>query len=88
MLHDQRLVLTPRESEVLRLLLQKAGDPINKQYILDRLSNHDDEMTAEAIEVIIHRLRKKLSESDVQITTLRGIGYCLEPIADGADSVN
>ena len=88
MLHDQRLVLTPRESEVLRLLLQKAGDPINKQYILDRLSTHDDEMTAEAIEVIIHRLRKKLSESDVQITTLRGIGYCLEPIADGADSVN
>lgn len=81
-LKNQRLELTPRESEVLRLLIQNTGDPINKHYILDRLSNHDEEMTAEAIEVIIHRLRKKLSESDVQITTLRGIGYCLEPIAD------
>lgn len=57
-LNEQRLVLTPRETEVLRLLLQKAGDPINKQYILDRLSNHGDEMNSEAIEVIIHRLRK------------------------------
>lgn len=80
-LQNQRLILTPRETEVLRLLLQKTGDPVNKQYIFDRLTDPGDEMTLDAIEVIIHRLRKKLHESDVQISTLRGIGYCLEPVS-------
>lgn len=78
-LQQKTLALTPRESEVLRILLQKSGEPINKTFILNRLSDTDDELTAEAIEVMIHRLRKKLQNSDVQITTLRGIGYCLEP---------
>ncbi|NEN76149.1 response regulator [Pelistega sp. NLN82] len=74
------LSLTPRESEVLRILLQKSGEPINKQFILDRLTNIDEHFNLDAIEVIIHRLRKKLHQSDIQITTLRGIGYCLEPV--------
>lgn len=79
-LQHKTISLTPRESEVLRILLQKSGEPVNKQFILDRLSGTDDDLTAEAIEVMIHRLRKKLLNSDVQITTLRGIGYCLEAI--------
>lgn len=77
------LQLTPRETETLRVLMQRSGEPVSKQYILDRLTERDDEdIGPEAIEVLIHRLRKKLQRSDVQITTLRGIGYCLEPIAD------
>lgn len=62
-------------------MIQRSGEPVNKQFILDRLTDRDDEiMNVEAVEVIIHRLRKKLQASDVQITTLRGIGYCLEPL--------
>ncbi|MCQ9329755.1 response regulator [Pelistega suis] len=79
-LHQKTLSLTPRESEVLRILLQKSGEPVSKVFILDRLSDTDDELTADAIEVMVHRLRKKLQNSDIQITTLRGIGYCLEPM--------
>ena len=74
------LPVTPRESEVLRILIQRSGEPVNKQFILDRLVERGDEViNVEAVEVLIHRLRKKLQSSDVQITTLRGIGYSLEP---------
>lgn len=75
------LAVSPRESEVLRILVQRSGEPVNKQYILDRLNAADeDDINIEAIEVLIHRLRKKLQHSDVQITTLRGVGYCLEAV--------
>lgn len=86
-LKDKLLQITPRENEVLRILIQRSGEPVKKQYILERLSEHgDEEISVDAIEVLIHRLRKKLQNSDVQITTLRGIGYCLEPIsADDTD---
>lgn len=78
-LNDAVLQVTPRESEVLRILIQRSGEPVNKQFILERLTDRDDEViNIEAVEVIVHRLRKKLQPSDVQITTLRGIGYCLE----------
>lgn len=84
-LNDTLLPVTPRESEVLRILIQRSGEPVNKQFILDRLTERDEEViNPEAVEVIIHRLRKKLQASDVQITTLRGIGYCLEPVHEEA----
>ena len=80
-LDNAALPVTPREGEVLRILVQRSGEPVNKAFILDRLTERDDEtINVEAIEVIIHRLRKKLQGSDVQISTLRGIGYCLEPL--------
>lgn len=81
---DELLQLTPRESKVLSILIQKSEEPVNKKFILDRILDHnqDEEINIEAIEVIIHRLRKKLLSSNVQITTLRGIGYCLETIPD------
>ncbi len=74
---DAPLELTPREHSMLRVLIQHAGEPMSKQKIMDRMFSYDADIQLEAIEVIAHRLRKKLSGS-VQITTLRGIGYVLE----------
>ena len=48
-----------------------------QQKIVDRMFSYDADIHLEAIEVIAHRLRKKLSHS-VQIRTLRGLGYVLE----------
>lgn len=76
-LHDTLLELTPREHSMLRVLVQHAGEPMSKQKIVDRMFSFDADIQLEAIEVIAHRLRKKLSGT-VQITTLRGIGYVLE----------
>ncbi|MYZ41961.1 response regulator [Schauerella aestuarii] len=74
----QPMALSPREHAVLRVLIQRSGEPMNKQHILDRIVSDDSEINLEAIEVLVHRLRKKLATTSVQIVTLRGMGYSLE----------
>jgi len=78
----QPLQLSPREHAVLRVLIQRSGEPINKQQILDRIQTDDSDINLEAIEVLVHRLRKKLADTGVQIVTLRGMGYCLEAVLE------
>ena len=80
---DKVLNLSPREHAVLRLLIQKQGDPLSKQQIVDRLVSMESDLNPDAVEVIVHRLRKKLGEGRVQIVTLRGVGYLLEPEDEG-----
>jgi two-component system response regulator TctD len=80
---DKVLTLSPREHGVLRLLIQKQGDPLSKQQIVDRLVSMESDLNPDAVEVIVHRLRKKLGEGRVQIITLRGVGYLLEPDDEG-----
>lgn len=79
-LDGEALALTPREFAVLRTLMLKSGEPVSKQFILDRLLDADSDLSLEAIEVIIHRLRRKLPTTAVEIATLRGIGYCLQKV--------
>ncbi|OZI77023.1 response regulator [Bordetella genomosp. 12] len=74
----QNLHLSPKEYAVLRVLIQRSGEPINKQQILDRIQGEDSDVNLEAIEVLVHRLRKKLAGTGVQIVTMRGMGYSLE----------
>ncbi|MYN12913.1 response regulator [Pusillimonas sp. TS35] len=75
----QPLALSPREFALLKVLIQKSGEPVSKQHILDRISPDDHDINIEAIEVLVHRLRKKLVNTGTHIETLRGMGYCLEP---------
>ena len=72
------LTLRPREHAVLRTLIQRSGEPMTKQEILDRVFSDDQDVHPEAVEVLVHRLRKRLAHSPVRITTLRGLGYVLE----------
>ncbi|CAM5782740.1 response regulator [Ottowia pentelensis] len=80
-LHGQPLALTPREHAVLRVLIQHLGEPLSKTEILDRVVSDAHDVSPEAVEVLVHRLRKRLDGSGVRITTLRGLGYVLEPAA-------
>jgi two-component system response regulator TctD len=77
-LGHEALSLTPREHAVLRALIQHSGQPLSKQEILDRVFSDDEEVHPEAVEVLVHRVRKRLVSSPVQITTVRGLGYVLE----------
>lgn len=77
-LHGEPLSLSPREQAVLRVLVQRSGEPFSKQQILDRVFPDDENVHPEAVEVFVHRLRKRLDGSGVRITTLRGLGYALE----------
>ena len=72
------LVLSAREVEVLEILLHHAGRVTAKEAIADRLAGWDEGVGENAVEVYIHRLRRKLEGSGVGIRTLRGLGYLLE----------
>ena len=72
------LELTPRERAVLEMMVARADSPVSKQVLSERIVGLDSSVSIEAIEVHIHRLRKKLEGSGVEIRTLRGLGYLLE----------
>src|SRR5258706_6877500 len=72
------LDLTPRERAVMEMLIARAGSPVSKQVLSDRIVGLDTSVSIEAIEVYIHRLRKKLPDSGVEIRPLPGLGYMLE----------
>lgn len=77
-LGGEALALAPREFAVLRVLIQHAGEPMAKQQILERVMPDERDVHPEAVEVIVHRLRKRLEHRGVRIATLRGLGYALE----------
>lgn len=81
-LNDNALDLSPRERAVLRVLLQRQGEPINKAQIALRVFSDDEDVHPEAVEVLIFRIRKKIANSGVRITTHRGLGYVLETDSD------
>ncbi len=70
--------LTARELAVLEILLQRTDTPIGKERIADLLSSWDEELTYNAVGIIVHRLRKKLESASITIKSLRGLGYRLE----------
>lgn len=72
------LELSGRELGVLELLLLRAGRVVSKEALVEHLCHWDAEMGDNAIEVYIHRLRKKLEAAEVQIRTVRGLGYMVE----------
>ena len=77
-LRGEPLALSPREHAVLRVLIQHLGEPLSKTEILDRVVSDARDVSPEAIEVLMHRLRKRLDGTGVRIATLRGLGYVLE----------
>ena len=55
----------------------KVGSTVSKQALIDAMFGLDDEPSADAVDIYIHRLRKKLEASQATIITLRGVGYLL-----------
>jgi two-component system response regulator TctD len=78
---ENLMSLTPREHAVLEALITRRGQAVSKEKLFNEVFALDDDANLDAIEIYIHRLRKKLeqvSAGAVAITTLRGIGYLLE----------
>ena len=76
---DMAIELSRRELDALELLMRRAGRVVSKSSIENTLYSLDDEIASNAIEVLIHRLRKRIQAAGatVYIHTLRGIGYLL-----------
>ncbi len=76
-LHGHPLELSARETAVLEILLQRVGRLVSKAQITNCLSEWEEDLTTNAIDIVMHRLRKKLEYSGVNIKTIRGLGYLI-----------
>ena len=74
---DVPLNLRRREHAILETLMLRQGKTVSKTTLMDSVYGLDDEPSADAIDIYIHRLRKHLASSSAQIMTLRGLGYIL-----------
>lgn len=77
-LHGERLLLPRREHALLRNLLLKSGEPLSRQQVIERVFSDEDDVLPTAVDVLVHRLRKRLENAGVRIATYRGLGYVLE----------
>jgi DNA-binding response OmpR family regulator len=77
-LDGESLALTGREWHLLRLLALEAPKVVSKRKLADSLSRWDKEVTDNAVEIYVSRLRAKLSAAALRLRTVRGIGYRLE----------
>jgi two-component system OmpR family response regulator len=77
--HDnQPIELSAREFAVLELLMMREGRVVSKEHMVNHLYGWGDEVGPNAIEVYVHRIRKKLEPLGCEIRTVRGMGYLME----------
>ena len=77
LLDGKRLEMSPREFELLFILMRAAPRLVAKRALVDALSERNLELNDAAVELYVSRLRKKLEGTGTGIRTLRGVGYQL-----------
>jgi DNA-binding response OmpR family regulator len=75
---ERPLELSVREWAVLEYLIQHAARVVSKQQIIDAILPWGEDLTLNAVEVYVSRLRIKLADAGIAIRTIRGFGYMLE----------
>ena len=75
--HDQKISLRNRELRLLEIFFNSPEIIFSKEQLTDRLFSISEEVTDNAIEVYVGRIRKKLNNTNLKIETVRGIGYRL-----------
>ena len=77
----QTIELSAREWAVLEYLIQQASRVVSKQQIIDAILPWGEEVTLNAVEVYVSRIRAKIASAGISIKTIRGFGYMLEQTA-------
>ena len=77
-LNGESIELSARETSLLEILLQRAGRLVSKDQLVSHLCEWGEEVSSNAIEVYVHRLRRKLETGGVRVVTIRGLGYRLD----------
>jgi DNA-binding response OmpR family regulator len=77
-IHDRPVDLTPREWALLELFLANPDRVLSKDRIAERLFTFDEQLSPNAIEVHVSRLRGKIEPGGAHIRTVRGFGYLWE----------
>lgn len=76
-LRGQEIELTKREAQVLEVLLKRVGQIIAKEEFIEEIDPHNIDLNASAVEVYIHRLRKKIKPEYLPIRNIKRCGYFL-----------
>ncbi|MBK4738771.1 response regulator transcription factor [Noviherbaspirillum pedocola] len=76
--HGMPIDLSARECAILEYLLRNTGRVVSKQQIIDAILPWGEEVTVNAVEVYLSRIRSKLADAGVAIRTVRGFGYMLD----------
>jgi DNA-binding response OmpR family regulator len=80
LLDTKPLGLTRKEYDLLELLIQNAGELVDREILLLRVWGYNNQIRTRTLDVHIRRLRKKIGEhSDVYIETIFGVGYRFQP---------
>jgi two-component system OmpR family response regulator len=72
------LPLSLHELSVLEVLIRRFGRPVSKEQLVEQIYTYDQEVSHNAIEVYVHRLRKKIGTTGLVVRTLYGRGYALD----------
>lgn len=72
------LPLSLHELSVLEVLLRRFGRAVSKEQLVEQIYTYDQEVSHNAIEVYVHRLRKKIGDTGLVVRTLYGRGYALD----------
>lgn len=75
---NKPFALSPRELNIFKTLLLRVGKVVSKENLIENISDWDDSLGTNAIEVYMHRLRKKLLNVGIEVRTLRGLGYLID----------
>ncbi|HEY1314339.1 MAG TPA: response regulator transcription factor [Steroidobacteraceae bacterium] len=77
LIDDEEIELTAREWLLLECLVRRTGQVVSKERVQQAVANPDQDISANAVEVHVSRLRAKLGDAAI-IRSLRGLGYRLE----------
>ena len=75
---DQPIEMSARELALTELFLARQGRVVSKEQMIDQLFGFGDDVGSNAIEVYVHRVRRKLEPFGIEIRTVRGMGYLLD----------
>lgn len=82
-LNGKALPLSTHEIGVLEVLIRRFGRVVSKEQLVEQLYSYDREVSHNAIEVYVHRVRKKITDSQLTLRTLYGRGYVLDYAESG-----
>jgi two-component system OmpR family response regulator len=80
-LNGKALALSAHETGVLEVLVRRFGRVVSKEQLVEQLYSYDREVSHNAIEVYVHRLRKKIAGGGVTVRTVYGRGYLLDYVS-------
>ncbi len=77
-LHDQENILSPKEAQILEMLIRHAGQVLTRQQMMDAVWGYEADVLEGVLDTYVHHLRKRLAALQGPIIhTIRGVGYTL-----------